>query len=252
MRRTLVWDIPVRLFHWMLAVGFVAVYALAETRGDDDPGFVLHMGLGLVVGVMAVLRIVWGLFGTEHARFTGLALSPAALARYVRGIFRKPEPAFLGHNPASSYAALAMLAFALGLAISGLLLARGNRGAHELHEICATGFLLVSILHVLGVIWHGARYRDGIAFGIIDGKKVGGPDSASVARHGVVGLMFAALIAGCCGLLLYGYDAKIGRIDIPGTGWSLGGGRHDDDDDDDDHDHDRRERHERRNEGDDD
>jgi cytochrome b len=236
MRRTLVWDLPVRLLHWLFAAAFVASFALAES-GDDDPRFALHMALGLLVGLIAALRVAWGLFGTAHARFTGFALAPSGLLRYVRGLFGAPAPAPLGHNPASSYATLAMLAFALGLAVSGVALARGNEGAKELHELCAAGLLLVSVAHVLGVIWHHLRHRDGIALSILDGKKRGAPDSVSVARRGSVALSFAAVIAAAGGLLWSGYDDAAGTLEIPGVGWTLGEAEDEDDDDDhDDHD----------------
>ena len=231
MRRTLIWDIPVRTFHWLLAVGFIAAFGLAQTQDDDAPLFMLHMVLGLVVGLMACLRVVWGLVGTEHARFSGFALAPGALLGYLGGLIGKPGSRYLGHNPASSYATLMMLGFALGLAGSGILLARGSESAEGLHEMCATGFLLVSVGHVIGVVWHAIRYRDGIVLSIIDGKKVGDPGVASVARSGVAALVFLALVGACSGLLLSGYDRSSGTIAVPGLGWTISG----DDDHDEDH-----------------
>jgi len=242
-RETRVWDIPVRVFHLLLVAGFIAAFALAETRDDDDPTFILHMGLGLVVGLMACLRVLWGLFGTEHARFTGFALAPVALFRYLRGLFWRPGPAYLGHNPASSYATLIMLGLLLGLAISGILLARGNEGAEEFHEVCATGMLVVSVIHVAGVVWHAIRYRDGIALGIIDGKKAGDPDSISVPRCRAAALVFVAIVVGCAGLLLGGYDSSAGKIRVPGIGWTISG--EEDHHDDDDH-HEKRKHHKKR------
>ena len=114
-----------------------------------------------------------------------------------------------------------MMALALGLAVSGIVLARGSESAEEPHEMCATGLLLVALFHVVGVVWHAIRYRDGIVLAIFDGKKAAGSDVAAVARSGVAALVFLALVGGCTGILLSGYDRSSGTIEVPGLGWKL-------------------------------
>ncbi len=241
-RPFLVWDVPVRIFHWLLAGGFVAAYVLGETLDDDDPSFILHMAVGLTVGLLAALRIAWGIFGSAHARFSDLALSPAALVRYLRGVIGKPPPAYLGHNPATSYAALGMLGCALGLALSGIMLASGNESVAEVHEVLATCFLLLSVAHVVGVVWHAIRYRDGILLGILDGRKAGDPGTQSVRPHRMVGVVLAILLAGWGGVLVAGYDANTRTLALPGLRLTI------DDDHERDHqdrDHRERDHHER-------
>jgi len=259
-RRTLVWDAPIRIFHWLLVAGFAAAYTIAVTGDHHDRTFVLHMAIGLVVGLMAVLRVVWGLLGTEHARFSRFALSPAALFRYARGLIGKPGPAYLGHNPAASYATVAMIIFALGLPITGLLLVRGHEGVMDVHEVFAHGFMVVSVIHILGVLWHAIRYRDGIVLAIVDGRKTAAPDSVSVPPRRGVALAFVVIVGCWAGALVAGYDRGSGTIDLPGIGWTIGGEHHehhgsarghDDDDDDDDH-HGRRNKHRRSGHHDDD
>ena len=63
--RILVWDLPVRLFHWMLAISFAGAWLTAESERWRD----VHVLLGYTAGVLVVLRIIWGLVGTRHARF---------------------------------------------------------------------------------------------------------------------------------------------------------------------------------------
>lgn len=242
-RPFLVWDVPVRMFHWLLAGGLVAAYAIAETRDHDDPSFILHMAVGLTVGLLAALRVAWGIFGSTHARFSGFALSPAALFRYLRGVIGKPPPAYLGHNPAASYATLGMLGCALGLALSGVMLATGKESAGEAHEVLAACFLLLSVVHVVGVIWHAVRYRDGIVLGILDGRKAGAPDSTSVRAHRIVGLGLAILLASWVGVLVAGYDANTGSLTLPGVRLTIEDEHERDDHDRDDHDRDDRDHH---------
>ena len=65
MPRVLIWDLPTRIFHWLLTIGFVISAAISVTAGEDSPLFSAHMILGIVLGVMVLLRIVWG-FGFNN------------------------------------------------------------------------------------------------------------------------------------------------------------------------------------------
>lgn len=87
--RILVWDLPTRLFHWFVTVGLVACFAFAELSGEHSPGFMIHMILGIVLGVMVVMRLVWGVVGSRYARFESFRFSPAKVLSYIRG----------GHSP---------------------------------------------------------------------------------------------------------------------------------------------------------
>ena len=80
MRRTLVWDIPTRLFHWLFAGGFIAAAVIALGQSDDSPLFPYHGIIGLALGLMLVLRVLWGIVGTRHARFGSFAFGPRAVA----------------------------------------------------------------------------------------------------------------------------------------------------------------------------
>ena len=80
MRRTLVWDIPTRLFHWLFAGGFIAAAVIALGQGDDSPLFPYHGMIGLALGLLLVLRVVWGFVGSRHARFGSFAFGPRAVA----------------------------------------------------------------------------------------------------------------------------------------------------------------------------
>ncbi len=244
MRNVLVWDLPVRLFHWLLTAGFVTVILLAWTLDEDDPSFVFHKIVGVTLGVMVVWRIVWGLVGSHYARFSKFVLAPRALIEYLLGILGKPQKEGpLRHNPASSWVTLAMIACVLNQAVTGIIMGHGNESVSELHELGGYGFLALAIIHVIGVVIHALRYHDGIAMGIVDGRKRGPADAVSVARHGVAALVLLALIGGTVGLLLAGQDGT-GRLVVPGPGWTVSEAPEEDHDasehDGDRHDSDRR------------
>jgi cytochrome b len=56
----LIWDLPTRIFHWVLAGGFFAAAFLALSAGDDSPLFPYHAIIGLVIAMAVVLRVIWG------------------------------------------------------------------------------------------------------------------------------------------------------------------------------------------------
>ena len=96
--RILVWDLPVRLFHWMLAISFAGAWITADSERWRD----IHILLGYTAGVLVVLRLAWGLVGTRHARFASFVRGPRRVIAYLRSLVSgRPEHA-TGHNPAAA------------------------------------------------------------------------------------------------------------------------------------------------------
>ena len=77
-----VWDPLVRWFHWTLVLAFFVAYL----TGDDL--LTLHVWAGYLVGGIIVLRIVWGIVGTKHARFTDFVFAPLTVWRYLLDLLR--------------------------------------------------------------------------------------------------------------------------------------------------------------------
>lgn len=105
------WDLPTRLFHWLLVV---AVFA--SWLGHQQEWINVHLWSGYAVLVLAAFRLSWGFVGSAHSRFSDFLQSPAAVWRYWRG----GEPLRAGHNPAGGWAVLMMLLLILVQAMSGL------------------------------------------------------------------------------------------------------------------------------------
>jgi cytochrome b len=106
--RVLIWDLPVRVFHWALAVSFAGAYWLSETERLRD----IHVMFGYTVLGLLAFRLVWGFVGTRYARFRSFLFSPRETVDYVRSLFRRSDRRFLGHNPAGSFAIWAILGVA--------------------------------------------------------------------------------------------------------------------------------------------
>lgn len=222
MKRILVWDLPVRLFHWTLAGSFAAAFALANLADDESGAFALHMLLGGVLGFMVLLRIAWGFAGSRWARFSAFVVSPKALFAYLRGALAGGGRRYTGHNPGTSLAALLMFALILGLGVTGVLM--GNGGGEvfeEIHEVLAWAMVAVIVVHVAGVAWHTLRHRENIAMSMVDGRKEAAPAGAIASARPVAALAFVVLTALWTAGLVGGYDAARGEVTLPLLGQTL-------------------------------
>lgn len=246
-RRILVWDLPTRLFHWLLAAGVLGAFAIGKLVEDEQPTFAWHMLLGATAAFLVVLRIIWGLVGSRYARFGSFTFGPRAILDYFRSLLSKDARSFVGHNPGSSVAIFAMLLLTVGAAVTGALMGSGGEALEELHEVFANALIIVAGAHVAGVLLHTLRHRENLTGSMIAGTKVGDEADAIHSSHPLVGLGFVALTALWAVGLANGYDAQAGTVRLPvlGTTLTIGEGGEGEGTGE-------RERHERRGEHDDD
>jgi len=108
-----VWDLPIRLFHWLLVLCVVLSFITVKIGGN---AMEFHALIGYCVLTLIIFRVCWGLVGSHHARFIHFVPSPKGLVNYILG----KTKAGLGHNPLGALSVLALL-FSLGLqATTGL------------------------------------------------------------------------------------------------------------------------------------
>nr|WP_136249731.1 cytochrome b/b6 domain-containing protein [Ningiella ruwaisensis] len=112
-----VWDLPTRLFHWLLVTVFVFQFVTGDILDD---AMQLHFYGGYVALGLILFRIIWGMVGSYHARFTSFLASPVTAWQYMRG--KSQTHRYLGHNPLGAYSVLALLAVMLTQAVSGLFM----------------------------------------------------------------------------------------------------------------------------------
>jgi cytochrome b len=224
MRNQLVYDLPTRMFHWLFAGLFVTAFLIAKTVDDESPTFSYHMLAGLLLGFTVLLRILWGVVGTKHSKFSSFSLHPKNLVAYFSGILSGDKQRWVGHNPASSWATIAMLCFALGLGLTGYLMASGQKETFEdFHELLANGFLVTVLMHIAGVVVHALRHRDGIAMAMIDGKKRDVPvaEVISNSRPGLA-LLFVGLVFLFATHLVGNFDSLNRTLNFFGAKLQLG------------------------------
>jgi cytochrome b len=234
MHRVRVYDLPTRVFHWLFAGLFVSAFLVAELVDDDSAWFSLHMLAGLTMFFVVMLRLVWSLVGTRHARLSDLTLAPAQLFAYLKGVVAGGGRSWIGHNPASSWAAVSMVGLALGLGVSGYLMAAGveSDSLEDAHELMANAFLAVVLLHVAGVLLHVLRHRDDLQATMVSGCKPAqsGGQQPVGARPGA-GLAFAVFTGLFIGYLLQSYDPPARTVDLFGSTLQLGESEHEHDSD---------------------
>ncbi len=210
-----VWDLPTRLFHWLLAVAVVGCIVTAEIGGN---AMVWHFRLGYVVLALLAFRLLWGLCGGRWSRFASFVPTPARLLRYLRGRPAPGEHLDVGHSPPGALAVWALLALLLaqlgtGLVADDEIAFRGPLNAWVAVDtgLAATSYhsgwgrtLLIAllVLHVLAVVAYRLRGRDLIGPMLHGDKRLpaGVPGAADDARSR---LLAAALAAGCAGLALW-------------------------------------------------
>lgn len=236
MRPILVYDLPTRLFHWLFAGFFITAFAIANTVDDESARFSLHMLAGMGMVFVLVLRLAWALVGTRHARVSDLALAPTQLFAYFRDLLSARGRRWPGHNPASSWAAVLMVGLALGLGLTGYLMATGpeSHTLKEVHEVLANAFFVVVLLHLMGLALHVFQHRDRLPAAMVTGRKEAQDEAQEPVRGvPVAGMAFLAATALFVAYLLQHYDAQARTLNLFGATLQLGESEYAQDGDDD-------------------
>jgi len=204
-----VWDLPTRLFHWLLALTLIGSVVSAKIGGN---AMVWHFRFGyLVLGLLA-FRVLWGLVGGRWSRFSSFIFAPAALLRYLRGKPRPGERFDIGHSPLgalSVFALLALLAVQVGTGLIGddeiANIGPLNRFVAVDTGLAATGWhkswgqwlLLGAIgLHVAAIVVYQLRRVDLLRPMWHGDKSL--PASTPASADGLAQRMLALLLAAAC------------------------------------------------------
>lgn len=192
-RKILVWDLPVRLGHWLMAGGF----ALAWLTGDSESWRLVHVGAGGTVVGVALFRLVWGLVGTRHARFGGFLRAPSAALAYLKSLPGPHPQHHAGHNPAGGWAIVLLLSLVVLAGISGWCTNQDLGGAWiaELHEGLAATLLAVVAVHVGGVVVSSLVHRENLIRAMVTGVKVGPPGAALSSARPAAAVLLLAWVA---------------------------------------------------------
>ena len=148
-----------------MAVG----YAFAWSSADENA--VLHDRVGRFILVLLVLRGIWGLVGTRHARFRRFVTGPRRALAYAHALATGRPPHFLGHNPLGGWMVVALIGSLVLVGASGVLIAAGGEAWEEIHEAAAGLSAVLVGLHLAGVVVSSLLHRENLVGAMITGTK---------------------------------------------------------------------------------
>jgi cytochrome b len=203
-RKILVWDAPVRIFHWLIVALVAAAYA---TWRLDWMGW--HVLIGEAALALVFFRLLWGFLGSETARFASFLASPREAARHLLHSLRREPDRQIGHNPAGGWMVLLLLGLLLGETLTGIYVA--NDVADDgpltelvpasvanlisaLHSLFWDALLAAAALHVLAIIVYATIKRHDLVTPMITGRKTLSP---SVSQPAIASYFHALVLLGC-------------------------------------------------------
>ncbi len=128
-----VWDPLVRVFHWTLVAAFFTAYL-----SEGEPAW-LHTNAGYLIVILLAVRLIWGLVGTRHARFSDFVTGPFTAVRYLVAEVAGRAPRTLGHNPAGGWMVIALILSLLATTLAGMALYAVEEGEGPLAGVIAAG-----------------------------------------------------------------------------------------------------------------
>jgi cytochrome b len=207
-----VWDLPTRVFHWVLALCVIGAVASAKIGGN---AIEWHMRLGCVVFALLAFRILWGLVGGRWSRFAAFVYGPGTLVRYLRGASRPDEHHDVGHSPLGALSVFGLLAILAAQVGTGLFaddeiattgpLNKFVAGATGLaltawHKGWGQGLVItLSLLHVAAVVYYLVAKKRNLVRPMWDGDKPLPESVPASADGGAARLLALVLLAACAG-----------------------------------------------------
>lgn len=210
--RIRVWDLPTRIFHWVLA----ALVIFSFTTGKIGGGWLeWHMLSGFAILALLAFRIAWGFFGSETSRFASFLRGPAVFFAYARDVAARAPRRIIGHNPMGGWMVLFMIAVLAAQAVSGLfaddeishtgpLVEKVSNATvarmSSFHELNAWIVAAAAGLHVIAIAFYWFRFKDNLTRPMWNGYREA---DGEVAQPRMLPAWFAALILAAAACAVY-------------------------------------------------
>lgn len=204
-----IWDLPTRLFHWLLAACVIGLVITGNVGGN---AMVWHFRLGYAVLTLLLFRLVWGFAGGYWSRWSRLALTPGQVLSYLRG---QSPTAWAGHNPLGSWSVVLMLLWLLLQVSTGLVSDDEIANAGPLTALvsgaivsAATAWhkgwgkaVLIALVavHVLAIVWYRVRKAQALVPAMLHGDK-SLPEKTTPSRDGLAQRLQAAAALVACAM----------------------------------------------------
>jgi len=166
-----VWDPFVRTFHWSLATAFAVGWLTAESMPQ------LHQQIGYFIGLLLVLRLLWGLVGSRYARFRDFLAPPTQVMRYLRSLLSARPLHYVGHNPVGGWMIVAIIGALSVTVVTGWTLGNGSEQLEEIHEAGAELTLALVMIHIGGVLLASMLHKENLVAAMLTGRKQAGEEN---------------------------------------------------------------------------
>ena len=165
----LVWDLPVRVFHWSLVICFAGAWLTAESEYWK----LWHVSFGYSMGLLIAFRLIWGIVGTRYARFSQFIQGPSAIKAYAMSYVRGKPMHYVGHNPAGALAIVAIMLTVIATVASGYASYEeiGGDWLEEIHEGGANLLMGIVVLHIAAVLLTSFIQKENLVRAMVTGKK---------------------------------------------------------------------------------
>ncbi len=207
-----VWDLPTRLFHWMLLICVAGAILCGQIGGE---AVVWHFRFGYAILNLLLFRIIWGLIGGHWSRFSSFIYAPVAVFRYLKGEGR-PEHS-IGHNPLGSISVFALLGILLSQVASGLISDDEIAAVGPLNKFVSNAiasnatfyhkdigkWILVGlvVIHIVGILFYLLKKGENLVHPMIQGDKKT-TVSAKNSRDDMVSRLSAVIVFLACSALV--------------------------------------------------
>jgi len=227
-KKILVWDAPVRVFHWLMVLSFAGAYITSE----GERWRLVHVSLGYTLGGLVAFRILWGFMGTQYARFSSFIRGPSAVIRYAKSILNGRPEHHVGHNPAGAVAIVLLILLSVLLVATGWLNYNdiGPGWLEDLHDIAGNLMLGVVGIHVAGVAVATWLHRENLVRAMVTGLKEGTPEQGISRSWRSLAVLILLVVFGFWWYQWQSAPSQETSASIAKEATKYVSGRHDDDD----------------------
>jgi cytochrome b len=215
-KKNLIWDVPTRLFHWLLVVLIALQYATAEFHFLDMDW---HFRFGYATLALILFRLLWGVFGSQTSRFSEFLRGPSAVIDHARALFSTNPHVSIGHNPLGGWSVVVLLLCVTIQAITGPFASDGidtdgpfvdrvsSAASHwctRIHDWNQNVLLALIALHVLAIVLYRVLRNADLLSAMITGRSGVDAPSLRFAGIGRALFLFGLCAAAVAALIVWG------------------------------------------------
>jgi cytochrome b len=186
----LVWDVPTRVFHWLLVICFAGAWLTSESERLQ----MIHYAFGYSACALVLFRFVWGIVGTKYARFSQFVKGPKEMIRHFKDVFSGHQHISPGHNPVGGIVMVGLMFVILLIGLTGYWTVKEFLGdlMSGAHEAIASLALVLVIIHIAAAVIMSLLQKENLVRAMVNGKKQGLPEQAIRFPQYLLGLILFA------------------------------------------------------------